>query len=34
MGNYIPMFVALLSWIALWGYLISLDGKVKRIKKI
>ncbi len=33
MANYIPMFVALLGWVALWGYLYSLDLKVKRIKK-
>jgi len=33
MGNYIPMIVALLGWVALWSYLISLDSKVKRIKK-
>lgn len=33
MANYIPMIVALLGWVALWGYLITLDSKVKRIKK-
>ena len=33
MSNYIPMFVALLGWVALWSYLYSLDLKVKRIKK-
>ncbi len=33
MSNYIPMFVALLGWAALWVYLYSLDVKVKRIKK-
>lgn len=33
MGNYIPMFVALLGWLALWGYLISLDSRVRRMKK-
>jgi hypothetical protein len=33
MANYIPMFVALLGWLALWVYLISLDSKVKRMKK-
>jgi hypothetical protein len=27
------MFVALLGWLALWVYLISLDSKVKRMKK-
>jgi hypothetical protein len=27
------MFVALLGWGALWGYLISLDLKVRRMKK-
>jgi hypothetical protein len=27
------MFVALLGWLALWGYLISLDSRIKRIKK-
>jgi hypothetical protein len=27
------MGVALLGWIALWIYLVSLDSKVKRIKK-
>ncbi len=33
MSNYIPMIVALLGWVALWGYLFSLDLKVKRLKK-
>jgi hypothetical protein len=33
MANYIPMIVALLGWAALWGYLISLDSKVKRLGK-
>jgi len=33
MGNYIPMIVALLSWVALWAYLMTVDSKVKRIKK-
>jgi len=33
MANYIPMLVALLGWAALWGYLISLDSKVKRLSK-
>ncbi len=33
MANYIPMFVALLGWVALGGYLISLDLKVRRMKK-
>ncbi len=33
MSDYIPMFVALLGWVALWGYLYSLDLKMKRIKK-
>jgi hypothetical protein len=33
MSNYIPMIVALLGWIALWGYLFSMDLKVKRLKK-
>ena len=33
MANYIPMGVALLGWVALWGYLYTLDLKVKRIKK-
>ncbi len=33
MANYIPMFVALLGWVALWGYLISLDLKVRKMKK-
>jgi hypothetical protein len=32
-ANFIPMGVALLGWIALWIYLVSLDSKVKRIKK-
>jgi hypothetical protein len=27
------MLVALLGWVALWAYLFSLDGKVKRMKK-
>jgi hypothetical protein len=27
------MGVALLGWVALWIYLVSLDSKVKRIKK-
>jgi len=27
------MAVALLGWVVLWIYLVSLDGKVKRIKK-
>jgi hypothetical protein len=27
------MAVALLGWVALWIYLVSLDAKVKRIKK-
>ena len=33
MSNYIPMIIALLGWAALWGYLMSLDFKVKRLKK-
>jgi hypothetical protein len=33
MSNFIPMIVALLGWAALWGYLLSLDSKVKRLKK-
>lgn len=33
MANYIPMFVALLGWVALWGYLVSLDFKVRKMKK-
>lgn len=33
MANYIPMFVALLGWVVLWGYLYSLDLKIKRIQK-
>lgn len=33
MSNYIPMFVALLGWLALWGYLISLDSKIRKVKK-
>jgi len=33
MSNYIPMFAALLGWIALWAYLFSIDQKIKRIKK-
>lgn len=33
MANYIPMIVALMGWIALWGYLFSIDLKVKRLKK-
>jgi hypothetical protein len=33
MSNYIPMIVALLGWAALWGYLFSLDLKVKRLKR-
>ncbi len=32
MANYIPMLVALLGWGALWGYLISLDLKVRKMK--
>jgi hypothetical protein len=27
------MAVALLGWVALWIYLVSLDSKVKRLKK-
>ena len=33
MANYIPMIVALMGWAALWGYLMSLDHKVRRMKK-
>lgn len=33
MDNYIPMIVALMGWVALWGYLFSIDLKVKRLKK-
>ncbi len=33
MANYIPMIVALMGWVALWGYLFSIDLKVKRLKK-
>jgi hypothetical protein len=33
MSNYIPMIVALVGWAALWVYLVSLDSKVRRIKK-
>ncbi len=33
MANYIPMFAALLGWIALWAYLFSIDAKIKRMKK-
>jgi hypothetical protein len=33
MSNYVPMIVALVGWVALWVYLVSLDSKVRRIKK-
>jgi len=33
MSNYIPMIVAIVGWVSFWGYLYSLDAKVKRIKK-
>ena len=33
MANYIPMFVALLGWLTLGGYLISLDFKIRKMKK-
>ena len=33
MSNYIPMIMALVGWLAFWGYLFSLDLKLKRIKK-
>jgi len=32
--NILPlMLVPLLVWIAVWGYLWSLDGKVKRLER-
>jgi len=34
MQNLIPlMLVPLLIWVAVWGYLWNLDGKVKRLER-
>jgi len=34
MQNLIPlMLVPLLIWVAVWGYLWNLDGKVKRLEQ-
>ena len=33
MVTYVPMFVILLIWVAIWIYLYSLDRKVKDLEK-
>jgi hypothetical protein len=33
MSTLIPMFVSLLVWIVLWGYVYRLDRKVKDLDK-
>jgi len=33
MTTYVPMFVSLFIWIALWLYILSLDRKVRKLSR-
>jgi len=32
-GNYVAMVVTLVVWIGLFGYLMRLDGRVKKLEE-